>query len=225
MFWMKKVMITELSKWKNRRRAQICRGVYTDLQTFYEGMNFVSPNASVEKSYLGYATYVGANTNISKTKIGRFSCIGPNVRIICGQHPLDFVSIHPAFFSLAKQAGFTFVKKNKFNEYRYIDNKYQVEIGNDVWIGDGAGIMEGVVIGDGAVIAAGALVVKNVRPYEIVGGIPAKKIKSRFEKRIVERLLQLSWWNKDLQWIENHAELFENVERFLSEAEGEEEHS
>lgn len=210
-----KIVEKERARWKNRGKLKLYRGAYTDTLTFYEGKNIVASKTKIERSFLGFATYVGNNSEISYTKIGKYSCIGPNVRIIRGQHPVSFVSIHPAFYSLRKQAGFTYVQDNKFEEFRYVDEKYLVFIGNDVWIGDGARIMEGVRIGDGAIVAAGAVVTKDVEPYTVVGGVPAKKIKQRFKQSTIEELLKLSWWNKDEKWICAHADLFDDVEKFL----------
>lgn len=222
MFWIKKILITKLAEWKSHGKVRLYRGAYTDMLTIYEGMNSVWENSIITASYIGYATYIASRANISYTKIGRFSCIGPNVKIICGQHPISFVSLHPAFYSLAKHHRFTFVKSTKYSDYRYVNENFRVQIGNDVWIGDSAKIMEGVIIGDGAVIAAGSVVVKNVAPYTIVGGVPAKKIRDRFGQNIVNRLLALSWWNKELSWIEEHAELFDNIDQFLQQIDREE---
>lgn len=225
MFHIKRPLITRLAGLKNHGKVRLCRGAYTDMQTVYEGMNSVGADASVTASYLGYATYIADKANISYAKIGRFSCIGPYVRIICGQHPTSFVSLHPAFYSLAGQHRFTYVDKTKYTDYRYVSGAFHVRIGNDVWIGEGASIMEGVTIGDGAIIAAGAVVVKDVAPYTIVGGVPAKKIRDRFEEDIVKKLLALSWWDKKLSWIREHAELFDNIDRFFNQIDREEERS
>ena len=77
--------------------------------------------------------------------------------------------------------------------------------------------MEGVTIADGSVIAAGAVVVNNTKPFEVVGGVPAKHIKYRFNEEERDCLSELEWWNKDLKWITEHAEKFENIKLFLSD--------
>lgn len=186
-----------------------------------EGENLLLSRASLIDSYLGRCSYLGANSSIIKTKIGRYTCIGPEVKIIRGQHPTSkIVSIHPAFYSTKNGIGYSFVKKDKFEELRFVDQAYSVVIGNDVWIGAYAKIMEGVTIADGTIIAAGAVVVKDTDPFEIVGGVPASHIRYRFGERERNRLLQSQWWDKDTEWIMEHAEEFEDVHSFLEGLEG-----
>ena len=84
-------------------------------------------------------------------------------------------------------------------------------IGNDVWVGEDAKILEGVSIGNGAIIATGAVVTKDVPPYTIVGGVPAKIIRYRFEAEQIAYLQQLQWWNKDTTWLERHAHEFTDI--------------
>ena len=88
-------------------------------------------------------------------------------------------------------------------------------IGNDVWIGSNVIIMSGVRIGDGAVIAAGAIVTKNVEPYSIVGGVPAKTIRRRFEENQIEYLRKIEWWNRSEDWIKKNAASFTDIEYFI----------
>ena len=126
---------------------------------------------------------------------------------------IQYVSVHPAFYSTRGQAGFTFVKEQKFDER--MDRNYHTIIGNDVWIGDSALIMEDVHIGDGAIVAAGAIVTKDVPPYSIVAGVPAKVIKARFLKEKIDWLEKFKWWEKDLEWLKNHAELFSDLDLFI----------
>ncbi|HIT65723.1 MAG TPA: CatB-related O-acetyltransferase [Candidatus Merdisoma merdipullorum] len=218
----KRYIKKQLGKIKNKGKVKMDRDVYIDPFTVFEGKNSVGAGTNLQYCHIGFASYISFNVEMSYVDIGKYSCIGPDVRIIRGQHPINQVSVHPAFYALKTVSGFTYVEKDKFNEYRYVDSNYAVKIGNDVWVGAGVSIMEGVTIGDGAVIAAGAVVVKDVEPYAVVGGIPARIIKHRFAPSTIEELLKLEWWNRGEMWISEHAELFDNVEMFLSEIKREE---
>lgn len=106
-----------------------------------------------------------------------------------GRHPTNFISTHPSFYSILKQANYSFTKKN------YLDELAEVEIGNDVWIGAGVLVLDGVKVGNGAVIAAGSVVNKNVEPYSIVGGVPAKLIRYRYDIDTIRKIQELCWWD------------------------------
>lgn len=143
---------------------------------------------------VGKWTYCGPDLVIDneKTVIGAFCSIGCRVVIGHGEHPTHFLSSNPYLYldGLKWKSDKTPVH----NEYCIFD---PIVIGNDVWIGDGAFIKNGVHIGDGAVIGARSLVTKDVPPYAIVAGIPAKVIRYRFSPEIIERLQASQWWNLD----------------------------
>jgi acetyltransferase-like isoleucine patch superfamily enzyme len=150
--------------------------------------NFLGANVSFQNSGLGDYSYINSNTKIRNTEIGKFCSIGPNVQIVLGLHPVNLVSTHPVFYANNKPFA-TFSDTNHVDEYK------SVKIGNDVWIAEGVLIPGGVTIGDGAVITARAVVTKDVEPYSIVGGIPAKHIKYRFDSETIQTLLESKWWN------------------------------
>jgi len=164
-------------------------------------------------TFLDISTYVGYDTYLPKTQIGRYVSIASNVRVVTGNHPTSkFVSTHGAFYS--KDFYASYVNKQKFEEFSYADyeKRFFVTIGNDVWIGSNVLILNGVRIGDGAVVAAGAVVVKNVDPYSIVGGVPAKEIRKRFDNDDISFLEEFCWWNLTEPELMSYVDAFEDIE-------------
>lgn len=161
--------------------------------------------------HLGDFSYVARNTLIQHAKIGKFCSIGPNVSIGLGTHPSStFVSSHPLFYSTNKQTGgLKIVEIDLFKEYEH------TTIGNDVWIGANAIIKSGIKIGDGAIVASGAVVTKDVAPYSIVGGVPAKHLKYRFSDSQILFLKSLKWWDKDLEWLKSKKALFTDIDEMI----------
>lgn len=186
---------------------------------FLEGKNFIGAHASIGNTHLGYGSYLSSDTDFTDCTIGRFCSIGAGSKRISGTHPLDFVSTHPAFYSPSHICGVSFVQEQKFPDYRYAKDRYAICIGNDVWIGMDVAIIDGVTIGDGAVILTGAVVTKDVAPYTIVGGVPARPLRKRFDDDTVRRLLESKWWDRDPAWLKENGELFDNVELFLERIE------
>lgn len=183
-------------------------------KTKLEGANVVGEDANIAYSNIGFGTYIGTNTSLPFSSIGRFCSIALNIELIIGTHPTDrFVSTHPSFFSTSKVSGFSFVNEQKFKEISWIDDKKQIllKIGHDVWIGAGAKFMQGLTIGDGAIIAAGAVITKDVEPYSIVGGIPGKIIRYRFDPEDIDFLKSIKWWDLPIHKIKEYAPLFENI--------------
>lgn len=152
---------------------------------------------------------------MSDASIANFTSIGSNVAVVTSSHPTErYVSTSPAFFSTRRQSVRTFADKDTFNEHRTIDGR-SVIIGNDVWIGNNVLIKGGVRIGDGAIVAMGAVVTKDVEPFAIVGGVPARIIKYRFEKEQIEELQRIEWWNMPDEWLAAHTNDFNNIDRFI----------
>lgn len=158
--------------------------------------------------HIGRHTYLGNDVFVSssETKIGAFCSIAGNVAIGPSQHPLNFLSTHP-FQYLERE----YIGKQKGVDFAYIK---PVNIGNDVWIGANVVIMDGLTIGDGAVIGANAVVTKDVPPYAIVGGVPAKLIRYRFDEGTIAKLLDLQWWQ--LQDEEIAALPFNDIEKCIA---------
>lgn len=180
-----------------------------------------SPKSNIASTAIFYSSciddysYVADHAKCAVTTIGRFCSIGPNVVCGWGKHPLNRPSTSPVFFSTLKQCGISFVKENCFDELE------PVCIGHDVWIGANAVVLNGLTIGHGAVVAAGAVVTRDVAPYSIVGGVPAKPLRSRFSSQQIERLLRLKWWDFPDVFLEENALSFssEDIESFLEWAE------
>ena len=145
-------------------------------------------------------------------KVGKFTSIANNVKCISSSHPTCFVSTSPSFYSLQKSNNISFVKKQLNVNY-----EKSVTIGNDVWIGENVLIKGGVSIGDGAVVGMGAVVTKDVPPYTIVGGVPAKMLKKRFSDEDEKTILDSKWWDRDLSFFKNNYELFLDIDKFCKE--------
>ncbi len=157
-------------------------------------------------------SFCGYDCEISNTQIGAFTSIANNVVIGGSMHPIEWTSMSPVFYE-----GRDSVKK-KFSSFPREKDK-KTFIGNDVWIGQNVLIKQGVIIGNGAVVGMGSIVVKDVEPYSIVAGNPARIIKYRFEQSIIDRLEAAKWWlldDKKLGEIASHVRTPEDFLKSLN---------
>ena len=190
--FVKKCELGDYAKINDFSRMENCRlGKHTDIQRY----------AMCYYAYLDDYTYTGRNFVAWHCKIGKFCSISWNVSIGGANHDYNRISQHA--FLYAKQFGL--MGENEPGYDRFEDDCI---IGNDVWIGCNAVICRGVHIGDGAVIAAGSVVTRDVEPYTIVAGIPAKKIKNRCPQALAKRLMETAWWNLTNEVIKDNFQLF-----------------
>lgn len=162
------------------------------------------------RSSIGKYSYIGNNSFVIDTEIGNFTSISTDCYIGGTSHPMNWVSTSPVFHKWENV-----MKKNFFcHDFNIFG---QTKIGNDVWIGNRVIIKQGVTIGDGAIVGMGSVVTKDIGPYEIWAGNPAKMIRKRFSDEDIKKMLEIEWWNWDDSKIEKHAATFNNIKKFKEE--------
>lgn len=173
--------------------------------------------------YLGFGSYMGSGYIKGKALIKRYCSIGKNVKLGLAKHPVSNFSTHP----MLSHSG---IVQNDFKEdfvthHDYDANpRFKVVIENDVWIGDDCMVLQGVHIGQGAVVGANSVVTKNVPPYAIAVGSPARVIKYRFDEETVQQLLQSRWCDIHPERLIEIGKQAQTIEDFLKVVQGAEKH-
>jgi acetyltransferase-like isoleucine patch superfamily enzyme len=186
----------------------------------YESSIRLSTAVLIGACRVGAFSYIGGGSEIRRADIGRFCSISANVAIGPAEHPVDWLSSHPFVFD-----GVRYFESDenwqsfKNSELRFRGNSAITEIGNDVWIGRNAIIKQGVKVGNGAIIAGGSFVSKDVPDYAIVGGVPARIIRYRFDSEIIELLKSIKWWEYKLEssiYSINFSEIRQSIDQISS---------
>jgi phosphonate metabolism protein (transferase hexapeptide repeat family) len=176
-------------------------GAWTDL----------GPRTTILESTFGDYSYAAGDVSIVYSEVGKFCSIASHARLNPGNHPMNGVMQHHATYRRV-QYGFGETDDADFFDWRRAD---KVVVGHDVWIGHGALLMPGVTVGTGAVVGAGAVVTKDVEPYTIVVGVPARPLRRRFTEDVSEALLAIAWWDWPRELLEERIGDFNDLDAFL----------
>lgn len=214
---------------KKRRLKRIygCKfehSVILDRHCKIQGYVDIQCGTQLKSSILEKGTNIGKNNVFVQCKIGKFCLFGDYNRNIYGHHPINYVAMHSFFYQPQKHGYVSKVTCPHETLYQYADkekNFFNI-IGNDVYITNNVLILEGVKIGDGAIVTPGSVVTKNVPPYAIVRGNPAKIVAYRFKTDEIAFLKKLKWWDRDDDWIRKHADDFNDIKKLIERVNKEE---
>lgn len=183
-----------------------------DKRTSFSPFVHILSGAKLNNVKIGKYSRIGVNCQVTSATIGNFTAIGKDTVITVGQHPTNYLTSHSIFYKKGNWGWHDdWIAPIDFKSDKH------VTIGNDVWIGRQCIIMDGVEIGDGAIVATGAVVTKDVPPYAIVGGVPAKVIKYKFPQEVIDRLEEIKWWNLPDEKITEVIDLFHKKDPTLED--------
>jgi len=204
-------------KRKNRKLVKFWYSSEFSYRCKFEGMNMIGRHANFFGS-LGYGTEIGDGCFLSAI-VGRFTSVGSRCKYTNATHPMKepFVTTSSLFYStngIKSPTGKTFAEEQMFEEFKFYDKSKEIvnNIGSDVWIGLDVNLIGGVSIGDGAVVLSRAVVTKDVPPYAIVGGIPARIIGYRYDNDTIDFLLKTKWWNNTPDWFKDNWRLMCDID-------------
>ena len=195
--FVKKILYYFLNSIEKKKKVTLS-GFSRGLQNVtFEGKNAVPDGCNFSgKIKIGYATTLGYRNLLGGTiSIGKYCQLGVDVALHATNHPISYMT--------------TYINKNLFDgELKSLKQENVIAIGHDVWLGHGVVIVGNVTVGNGAIIAAGSVITKDVEPYAIVAGVPAKEIRKRFSDTIIQEIETLQWWDKSEQELEKIKPLF-----------------
>lgn len=177
---------------------------YWDDRSTFTPLTSLHRYAKLCNSHVGRYSRIGVNTKLLNTTVGNFCLIARNSLVGPGAHPTNLLSPHSIFY-----------KKGRWKWHQdwcadvgFREEDHPITIGNGVWVGRECIILDGVTIGDGAIVAAGAVVAKDVPPFAVVGGVPARILKYRFTEEMIARLQVIKWWDLPDEEITRVRDLF-----------------
>lgn len=202
---------------KYRGRVRLSFSTIIGRHASFEGHDKIGAMSRFTGS-MGRYSYIGSECDLFAT-VGRYTSIGNQVKSIMFRHPTTYpyVSTSPVFYAPHTPVGRGFASRACFKECVMADEatRSAVVIGHDCWINSHVTLVSGITIGDGAVVLTGAVVTKDVPPYAVVAGVPARVIRYRYEERHIQWLRKVAWWNKPVEWLERHWEVMTDFEQFM----------
>lgn len=170
----------------------------------------VESGSTVVKSKMDRHTYCGYDCTIINSQIGAFTSIANDVNIGGSMHPMEYVSMSPVFLSHKDSV------KKKYAKHQF-ENIPTTNVGSDVWIGAGVFVKSGVKIGNGAVVGMGSVVTKDIAPYSVYAGNPAKFIRKRFDDDTILNLIDIAWWDFSDELLEHVGQYIIDPLKFVEE--------